>query len=161
VVSAVTADVPNRDIPIVVRPLESADRDDWMPLWLSYQTFYRVSLSNEVTDHLWSQISKPGGKVRGLGADVDGNLVGIVHFLFHPSTWSMTGYCYLEDLFTAPDSRIKGIGRALISAVVEEARAVGTDKVYWQTHETNAVAQVLYNRVANRSGFVVYEVPIA
>ena len=62
----------------------------------------------------------------------------------------------LADLFTNQQARGKGVGRLLIEAVYEKAKAKGCSRVYWQTHETNAVAQVLYNKVAERSGFIIY-----
>jgi GNAT superfamily N-acetyltransferase len=83
-------------------------------------------------------------------------MVGIVHYLFHRSTTAIQPICYLQDLFTAPDVRGGGIGRALIEAVYAQARQAGSIRVYWQTHETNTVAMRLYDDVATKSGFLVY-----
>jgi GNAT superfamily N-acetyltransferase len=87
---------------------------------------------------------------------VSTQLVGIVHFIFHRNTLMIGPTCYLQDLFTRPDIRGKGVGRALIEAVYDHARAAGATRVYWHTHETNSVAQRLYETVAARSGFIVY-----
>jgi len=87
---------------------------------------------------------------------VDGALVGLTHYLFHRNTVMLNDTCYLQDLFTAAAARGHGVGRALISAVYDRARAAGATRVYWQTHETNHVAQALYDRIAKRSGFIVY-----
>jgi GNAT superfamily N-acetyltransferase len=83
-------------------------------------------------------------------------LIGIVHYLFHRSTWMLGPNCYLQDLFTADAARGRGVAGALIEAVCEAAAAAGASRVYWNTHETNAVARSLYDKVATRSGFIQY-----
>jgi GNAT superfamily N-acetyltransferase len=147
---------------ITIRSLAPNDRQEWEMLWSGYQDHYETSLPKEVTDFLWQKISEQivDPNVFGIAAvdDETGQLLGICHYLFHASTWSITPYCYLEDLFTTHEARGHGVGRALIQRVVDEAAKQHSPKVYWQTHETNAVAQVLYNRVANRTGFMVYDI---
>ena len=91
-----------------------------------------------------------------LGAFIGDRLVGIVHYLFHRSTWTIGDYCYLQDLFTVADARGQGAGRALIEAVYERAEAAGASRVYWLTHESNAVARGLYDKLADRPGFIQY-----
>ena len=80
----------------------------------------------------------------------------MTHYLFHRSTTAIEPVCYLQDLFTGEAARGKGVGRALINGVYDEARRAGSPRVYWQTHETNRTAMQLYDKVADKSGFVVY-----
>jgi GNAT superfamily N-acetyltransferase len=94
-------------------------------------------------------------------AELDDSLIGLTHYLFHRSTTLIAPICYLQDLYTAPERRRTGVGRALIEAVYECARDAGSPRVYWQTHETNLVAQRLYEQVAERSGFIVYRKNLA
>jgi GNAT superfamily N-acetyltransferase len=89
-------------------------------------------------------------------AESDGELVGLVHYLFHRSTISISPTCYLQDLFTKESVPGKGVGRRLIAAVYEQAKVEGVTRVYWQTHESNSTAMKLYDQVADRSGFLVY-----
>lgn len=140
-----------------VRPLEARDREEWLPLWQGYLDFYATSVPDEVTDETWRRIVDPAGSIHGLGAfDLDDRLVGIVHYLFHPVTWSLSERCYLEDLFVSSEARGSGAGRALIEAVYREADAAGADQVYWLTAQSNATARKLYDRVGQATPFVKY-----
>ena len=139
-----------------VRPLRPDDREAWEPLWQGYLTFYKSSLPAEVTEETWRRLNDPVEPMYGLAAVLDDRIVGIVHYIYHRSTWTTGNYCYLQDLFTAEEARGRGAGRMLIEAVYEKARADGASRVYWLTHETNTSAQVLYDKVASRSGFIQY-----
>jgi GNAT superfamily N-acetyltransferase len=134
----------------------STDRAEWDELWRGYLRFYRSRLEPEITELTWARLLDPSVQPHGLVAEVDGRLVGFAHYLFHPSTWSASAYCYLEDLFTAPEARGLGVGRALIEAVYEAADAAGASSVYWQTQEFNADGRALYDTLAQRTSFIVY-----
>ena len=141
---------------VEIRPVGKDERADWEPLWQGYLAFYKASLSPEQNDLTWARLHDPAEPMRLIGAHVDGKLQGIVHYLFHRSTWTAGNYCYLQDLFVAEGGRNRGLGRALIEAVYAEARKAGASRVYWLTHETNATARALYDKVAERSGFIQY-----
>jgi len=141
---------------VEIRPVRPDERDAWEPLWSGYLTFYETAVAPEVTDTTWRRLHDPTEPMHVLGAYLDGALIGIVHYLFHRSTWTPGDYCYLQDLFTAPEARGRGAGRALIEAVTELARDAGASRVYWLTHEANATARFLYDRVADRPGFIQY-----
>jgi GNAT superfamily N-acetyltransferase len=139
-----------------IRPLSAADRAAWEPLWAGYLTFYGAALAPEVTDTTWARLLDPAEPMHALGAFEGERLLGITHYIFHRSTWTSGDYCYLQDLFTAAEARGRGIGRALIEAVYERARAAGASRVHWLTQEGNATARALYDRIADRSGFIQY-----
>jgi GNAT superfamily N-acetyltransferase len=141
---------------IQIRPFSPEDREAWEPLWQGYLTFYKSALAAEVTETTWRRLNDPREPIYGLAAVLDGKIVGIVHYLYHRSTWATGDYCYLQDLFTSEKARGRGAGRALIEAVYERAQADGASRVYWLTHETNTTAQALYDKVASRSGFIQY-----
>ena len=140
----------------VVRPLAQADFAQWLPLWTGYNSFYKRTVPDAVTRTTFARFLDAGEPMHALVAEQDGGLLGLVHYLFHRATAMVEDTCYLADLFTNQQARGLGVGRALIEAVYDAARRAGCSRVYWQTHETNAVAQVLYNGVAERSGFIVY-----
>ncbi|WP_262030937.1 GNAT family N-acetyltransferase [Microvirga sp. Mcv34] len=141
---------------IEIRPITESDGAAWEPLWQAYLTFYQSSLPPEVTDATWRRFFDPAEPINALVAVLDGRIVGIVHYLYHRSTWTTADYCYLQDLFTAEEARGRGVARALIEAVYEKAKAHGAARVYWLTHESNTTAQALYDKVAARSGFIQY-----
>lgn len=141
-----------------IHALTAADRDDWLPLWRGYLTFYESALPDEVTDDVFARLVTGADLHGAIARDDDGRAVGIVHWLFHPSTWSRDASCYLEDLFVAPDVRGAGVGRALIAHVRDAARAAGATKVYWLTQASNTTARALYGRVAEDTGFVHYQI---
>ncbi|MBS0525558.1 MAG: GNAT family N-acetyltransferase [Proteobacteria bacterium] len=147
---------PPTNRPLLIRPVVDTDFEQWLPLWTGYNTFYERTLPEEITRRTWARFLDPGEPLHALVAEQNGALLGLVHYLFHRATATVEDACYLADLFTSRQARGKGVGRLLIEAVYEAGRAAGCSRVYWQTHETNAVAQVLYNEVADRSGFIVY-----
>src|ERR1700754_2238241 len=89
-------------------------------------------------------------------AEQAGELIGLAHFLLHRSTTQIQPNCYLQDVFTADHARGQGVARTLIEAVYARATELGAGRVYWQTHESNTTAMYLYDKVAEKSGFIVY-----
>ena len=141
---------------LTVRPVVSTDLAQWGELWEGYNAFYERTVPPEVTRSTWSRFFDASEPVHALVAEKYGRLVGLVHYLFHRSTSLIDPTCYLQDLFTTKAARGQGVGRALIESVYERARSAGSLRVYWQTHETNVTAMALYDKVAERSGFLVY-----
>ena len=139
-----------------IRPLLPSEREAWESLWQGYLTFYKASLPSAVTDATWNRLHDPAEPMHALAADSDGSLLGLVHFIYHRSTWTLGPYCYLQDLFTMEAARGRGVARALIEAVYAQARQAGASRVYWLTHETNATARILYDKVAAPTGFIQY-----
>ena len=146
---------------VCVRPVERADLAAWTPLWDGYNAFYgregSTALAPEITTVTWGRFFDANEPVFALVAESAGRLVGLTHFLFHRSTTRIEPTCYLQDLFTAPDMRGQGVGRALILGVYQAAKAAGVREVYWQTHETNSAGRLLYDKVARHAGYIVYE----
>ncbi|MDT7833843.1 GNAT family N-acetyltransferase [Aquabacterium sp. OR-4] len=145
---------------LIIRPVAPTDFAAWKPLWDGYNAFYgregATALPDEVTQATWGHFFNPDEPVFGWVAEVDGELVGLCHCLYHRSTTRLALTCYLQDLFTAPTRRQQGIGRALIEAVYGQAREAGIQRVYWQTHVTNTTGRRLYDQVAQHHGFIIY-----
>ena len=144
-----------------IRPVAPRDLAAWRPLWDGYNAFYGrqgdTALPEAVTASTWSRFFDPAEPVHALVAAAGGRLLGLTHYLFHRSTTLIGPKCYLQDLFTVEEARGQGVGGALIEEVYRRARDAGAARVYWLTHETNTVAMRLYDQVAEKSGFRVYD----
>ncbi|MDT1063506.1 GNAT family N-acetyltransferase [Paracoccus sp. CPCC 101403] len=142
----------------MIRPLHHEDRAGWEALYRGYQAFYGFhDRKPEFYDRAFERLmSGRAGDFHGLVAEDEGQLLGLVHYVFHPNLWRDEGVCYLQDLFAAPEARGKGVGRALIGAVYDAADAAGVPNVYWLTAEDNYPGRILYDRVAVKSPFIRY-----
>jgi GNAT superfamily N-acetyltransferase len=149
--------MPNQ---ISIRAVQRSDFDRWLPLWEGYNAFYGRSgptaLAADITRMTWSRFFDSYEPVHALVAERGQELVGTVHYIFHRTTIAIEPTCYLQDLFTKAHARGEGVGTALIDGVHERAKHAGANRVYWLTHETNHTAMRLYDKVADRSGFLVY-----
>jgi GNAT superfamily N-acetyltransferase len=145
---------------LAIRPVTRLDYEQWLPLWNGYNAFYgragETALPPDITQMTWSRFFDAYEPMHALVAESEGRLIGLTHYIFHRSTTSIQPNCYLQDLFTDEAGRGKGVGRALINGVYEAAKRAGSPRVYWLTHETNHTAMQLYDKVAEKSGFVMY-----
>ena len=139
-----------------IRMAHADDFAQWVTLWKGYQVFYKTNIAEATTDTTWSRFLDPAEPMYCAVAEVDGKLIGMVHYIFHRSCWTEGDYVYLQDLFAAPEMRGKGVGRALIEHVYAVAKAQGGNRVWWLTHETNCDAMHLYDKMADKSGFIQY-----
>jgi len=144
-----------------IRPILPTDRAAWQPLWDGYNAFYgrsgETALPAAITGATWARFFDSAEPVHALVAvDDSGALLGLVHYLYHRSTTRIELTCYLQDLFTAPEARGRGVGRGLIEGVYAAAREAGVRRVYWQTQTTNAAGRALYDKLADHRGFIVY-----
>jgi len=141
---------------VEIKAIGRYDFDIWLPLWKSYQQFYKVDIPESVTLKTWARFLDPVEPVHAALATVDEQALGLVHSIYHRSTWTTGDHCYLQDLFVADDARGSGIGRALIEHVYAHAKRRGASRVHWLTHQSNHNAMRLYDRIADRSEFIQY-----
>ncbi len=144
------------ELPLIIRPVALQDRAQWYDLWRGYQVFYEVDLPVAVTDATWARFFDEAEPVHALVCADGHGLLGIVHYLFHRNTWMIEPVCYLQDLFTSKAARGRGVGRKLIESVYHEAARKQCSRVYWNTHESNTQAMLLYDKIAVQSGFLQY-----
>lgn len=143
---------------LIIRPLGAEDETQWRRLWRLYLEFYKSTLPEEVYVSTFGRLlSGEANEYAGIVAARDGQLVGITHYLFHRSCWTVEDVCYLQDLYVESSERGTGVGRALIEAVYSAADSAGTPSVYWHTQHFNYAGRQLYDRVAQLTPFLRYE----
>jgi GNAT superfamily N-acetyltransferase len=145
-------------VPVRVAALAAADHGRWLELARGYKAFYKTVVTEAQYARAWRRLLDED-RVHGLGARLDGELVGITHYFLHTATWH-DKVCYLQDLFVDPKVRGRGVARALIEAVAAAARARGAERMYWHTQDHNAVARALYDKVAKHNHFIRYDYPL-
>ena len=141
---------------ISIRPITLSDKTRWLELFREYVIFYKSKVSDDQFELTWQRIHSDFN-MYGLIAELDGQIVGIAHYIFRPSTWDVEDFCYLEDLFVDPKVRGAGVGRALINELEKIATAKGSKRLYWTTATDNEVARKLYDKVAI-TDFVQYRI---
>ncbi|MCK4861507.1 MAG: GNAT family N-acetyltransferase [Rhodobacteraceae bacterium] len=142
---------------LTIRALTAADEAEWRVLWTGYLDYYETSVPEEVYVSSFARmLSGKDDEFHGMVAELDGKLVGLVHYLFHRHGWKIENVCYLQDLYTDPTVRGKSIGRALIEATYKAADEAGAPTVYWLTQDFNEAGRRLYNRVGQLTPFIKY-----
>jgi len=143
---------------VTIQELNKQDETEWRRLWGLYLKFYETDLPEAMFRTTWARFLNDGKDgIYGLMArDDEGKAVGIVHYLYHPSCWTIENVCYLQDLYVDDHTRGKGVGRALIEAVYSAADETKQSRVYWTTHDHNTQARHLYDQVASVTHFIKY-----
>jgi GNAT superfamily N-acetyltransferase len=136
------------------------DYPAWRDLWDRYCAFYETQLADDITRMTWARIVDPSASMSCRVACIDGGIVGFANYVLHPSTWTRTDSCYLEDLFVAESARGRGIGRALIDDLMKLGRASGWARLYWHTHAGNAAARRVYDPFSHADNFVRYRIAL-
>ena len=143
---------------VTIRPVASTDRAEWDVLYRGYADFYKVTQSEEMRDRVWSWLHDPDAESEGLVAQgADGKLLGLAHFRPFARPLSATTGCFLDDLFVSPQSRGLGVADALIEGVKAIATQRGWSVVRWITAENNYRGRGVYDRVAQKTNWVTYD----
>jgi len=142
---------------VIIRSLEAKDNAKWSSMWTEYLKFYDSEVTIDIREMTFTRLIDPNQKVQNcLVAERNGNLIGLVHFIYHAHNWKIEDVCYLQDLFVDPKARGQGVGGALIEKVYAMADLNGTPSVYWMTQDFNVNARVLYDRIGNLTPFIKY-----
>ena len=146
---------------LIIRDVTPADEGRWRELWKGYCDFYETAMPADVTEETWRRILDAGMPSFGAVVAVrDARVVGFANYVLHPYTWAIGDQCLLHDLYVDPDARSGGVGEQLIRFLQRRGAERGWTRLYWLTHETNARARRLYDRLTPASGFIRYTLSV-
>lgn len=145
---------------MLIRKPDADDFDRWATLYAGYAEFYGVTQTPDMLERVWGWIHDPAHTVQGLVAEQDGRLLGLAHFRAFARPLSATMGGFLDDLFVPPDARGSGAAKALIDGVAAEGRTQGWSVIRWITAEDNYRARALYDRVADRTKWLTYDIKL-
>lgn len=146
----------------VINEITKNDYQSWKIIFKEYLIFYNSKLTESTIKSSWDKIINKDEKIYCLGcyksSEKTKELIGIMNFIYHKSTWSKKRVCYLEDLFIQEDHRLKGCASLLLNKLVKICKIKNIEKIYWKTKSDNYQAQSLYNKFAIQTDFLEYEI---
>jgi GNAT superfamily N-acetyltransferase len=153
--------MPKHTPPFTIRPIAPGDRSAWEEMFLAYGVFYETSFSRDILEGVWSWLMDSHHPVNAFVADTNGDLWGFAHLREHPDTFEAGSSWFLDDLFTKPESRGQGVATALIAALRSHIATHGGGTLRWITAADNAPAQQVYDRIATKTSWVMYETEVS
>ncbi|MBL4805097.1 MAG: GNAT family N-acetyltransferase [Alphaproteobacteria bacterium] len=137
-----------------IRPPDNRDFPDWLPLWDGNNLGHR---DEKVTSETWTRLTDPDFPVYGLVAEKNSALVGLLHYVVHPTTGNIKPVCYMQDVYVTPDHRREGIARKLIQHLVDQANSHKKwTRIYWLAESNNEAAQTLYKTLGSKMDFTLH-----
>lgn len=141
---------------IIIRDICATDKLGWENLWQQYLHFYRADVSPEISGKTFSKLCQKEELVGLVAVNNQGQILGFMHLVYHASTWSDTNYCYIEDLFVDKSARGKNVAESLFNEAYKQAEVRESSRVYWMTQEFNSSARSLYDKIGQRTSFIIY-----
>ena len=141
----------------MIRYLEQKDKENWEKLYYGYADFYKVAMNKEILETLWSWIQDENHIVNGICYELEGKIVGIAHYRTMPRPIKGQYIGFLDDLFVKREFRGQQIAQKLINHLKSISKNNNWDGIRWITHSSNENAKKLYDKIANNTGFELYE----
>ena len=141
----------------MIRNIQIKDKDEWRELYQGYANFYQVEISKITLDTVWNWLLDQNHELSGLVYEINNKLVAIAHYRRMPSPLRGKDIGFLDDLYVHPDFRRRKIGEEIINKLNHISQEKGWGLIRWITRNDNHNAKSLYDRVANKSTWDVYE----
>ena len=140
-----------------VREIQLKDKEQWQELYKGYANFYKVEMNNQILETVWSWLHDKNHELNGIVYEIDGNIVALAHYRRMPRPLKGQDIGFLDDLFVEPIHRGKKIGEKLLNELKNISKSKGWDLIRWLTHDDNLRAKALYDRVAGKTSWNLYE----
>tara|TARA_B100001146_G_C15998196_1_gene355578 strand:+ start:71 stop:502 length:432 start_codon:yes stop_codon:yes gene_type:complete len=141
----------------MVRDIQLKDKENWKKLYKGYADFYKVEMSENILQTVWSWLNDKNHEVEGIVYEIDGNIIGFAHYRRMPSPLRGQDIGFLDDLFVEPIHRGKKIGDKIINELKKISKSKGWNLIRWVTRDDNLRAKKLYDRVAEKTNWETYE----
>ena len=142
---------------IAIRPIQSSDYEQWLPLWDGNNMGTR---DDAVTAQTWARLNDENAPVCGLVAEEEGVILGLVHYILHPTTGALNDVCYMQDVYVDPSQRKGGIAKKLVTHLSAIGAQKGWARLYWLADADNAAAQALYKNIGVKLNFTLHILPL-
>lgn len=140
-----------------IRSVTSDDFPAWLGLWNANNLGHK---DEAVTTQTWTRLLDDNAQVFGLVAEDKGQLIGLLQYVVHPTTGSVSDICYMQDVFVEPDHRGKGIARKMIGELEKIGKREKWARIYWLAEANNEAAQALYKSLGQTMDFTLHILPI-
>ena len=140
-----------------VREIQLKDKEQWQELYKGYANFYKVEMNNQILETVWSWLHDKNHELNGIVYEIDGNIVALAHYRRMPRPLKGKDVGFLDDLFVEPIHRGKRIGEQLLNELKKISKFKGWGLIRWITHNDNLRAKNLYDRVAEKTHWNLYE----
>ncbi len=141
----------------LVREIQLKDKEQWQELYKGYANFYKVEMNIQILEKVWFWLNDKNHEVNGIVYEIDGNIVALAHYRRMPRPLKGQDIGFLDDLFVEPIHRGKKIGEKLLNELKNISKSKGWDLIRWLTHDDNLSAKTLYDRVAEKTSWDLYE----
>ena len=141
----------------MIREIKPKDKEQWENLYEGYAKFYKVEMNKTILKTVWNWIHDKNHEVEGIVYEINNKIVGLAHYRKMPRPLRGQEIGFLDDLYVDPDYRSKGIGEKFLNYLKELSKSRGWNLIRWLTHDDNIKAKSLYDRVAEKTNWDLYE----
>ena len=142
---------------IKVRHIIEKDFKEWEYLFESYADFYKVKINDDIIDNVWSWLHDSKHELKALVIEKNQQVVAFAHYRKMPSALRGKDIGFLDDLYVHPESRGQKLSELLIYELQKISKENNWNLVRWITRDDNERAKNIYDKIANKTNWDVYE----